>query len=83
MWDMEIPHIFGAYHINTWENFPHENIIIRRSIPEFKSKFLVLNELSSSVICSCLLCDACHLKETVSRDFRPLVFFINQIPLGP
>jgi hypothetical protein len=23
------------------------------------------------------------LKETVSRDFRPLVFFINQLPLGP
>jgi lysosomal alpha-mannosidase len=24
-----------------------------------------------------------HIKETVSRDFRPLVFFINQLPLGP
>jgi hypothetical protein len=23
------------------------------------------------------------LKETVSRDFRPLVFFINQLHLGP
>jgi hypothetical protein len=24
-----------------------------------------------------------YIKETVSRDFRPLVFFINQLPLGP
>jgi hypothetical protein len=25
----------------------------------------------------------CAFKETVSRDFRPLVFFINQLHLGP
>jgi hypothetical protein len=24
-----------------------------------------------------------YIKETVSRDFRPLVFFINQLHLGP
>jgi hypothetical protein len=24
-----------------------------------------------------------NLKETVSRDFRPMVFFINQLTLGP
>jgi hypothetical protein len=36
-----------------------------------------------NVYLSKLSCKNAAFKETVSRDFRPLVFFINQLHLGP
>ena len=47
----------------TWSNFPDENIKILRNKLEFNSelKKYLLNELSSVIVCSRMLCPACHL----------------------
>jgi hypothetical protein len=55
------------------------SLMIKRIILVFNS-----NILSCALIyCIYTFCYISHIKETVSRDFRPPFFFINRWPLGP
>jgi hypothetical protein len=51
--------------------------LVHQIIDERDSEENVVSLLSGIMYCTV------NIKETVSRDFRPLVFFINQLHIGP